>query len=422
MANRGKGQKGKKKPEPESLVVPAGWLEKASDLLAEPDPGSPPYLVDQLVHDRAICAIGGPYKVGKTFVGLELILAVTGARPAFGRYEADEPGTVAAVFEESGRAALHRRLKALKKGHEIDDDTFDQAMDRLVFAANRGVQLGDAEWKERLSNDLSDLDDLRLVLFDPFVRMKGDADENHQSEIAPILDFLRQLRNDTDAAVAYVQHAGHEGNRMRGTSDFGGFWESLLTIQGEPFSGGPFTLKAAHREAESTTELKYRIVGSSEEQWVRLEAEDAGKAGPSKSEQRRDEIHAFVEANPGHTTAEIRKKLTGKKQAVLRSLEWLEQEGLVYWSHPGSPEHPSGTVGTDRNSRKRKEWFSGSVKPNTTVPNERDGTGWDPTGPSVPGAIKPGTGTGQSKSRKGKAGKKRAKSKAKSRTSRGEKS
>ncbi len=56
------------------------WMESAADLLAEDDPGPTPYLVEGLIVDRAVTAIQGPYKVGKTWIVLYLGIAiVTGA-------------------------------------------------------------------------------------------------------------------------------------------------------------------------------------------------------------------------------------------------------------------------------------------------------------------------------------------------------
>ena len=55
-------------------------LERGSDLLAEPDPGPTRYLVDGLIVDPAIAVVIGGWKVAKTYVQIELALAVVTGR------------------------------------------------------------------------------------------------------------------------------------------------------------------------------------------------------------------------------------------------------------------------------------------------------------------------------------------------------
>ena len=37
--------------------------------------------------------------------------------------------------------------------------------------------------------------------------------------MAALIEFLRILRDETSAAVAFVHHTGHQGEHMRGSSD-----------------------------------------------------------------------------------------------------------------------------------------------------------------------------------------------------------
>ncbi len=39
------------------------------------------------------------------------------------------------------------------------------------------------------------------------------------------------LRAESGAAVPFVHHVGHEGTRMRGSSDLAGWWESAITVK-----------------------------------------------------------------------------------------------------------------------------------------------------------------------------------------------
>lgn len=157
-------------PEPEAAI-----FEQASALLSEPDPGPTPFLVEDLLVDGAIgCVLGAP-KVGKTWMVCELAVCIAAGTPALSHFDVPKPGPVMVVLEESGRAALHRRLDRLSRGHNLaSDDLAD-----LHFAANRRVRLDEDRWRNGLLAAAAKLRPLAVV-FDPLVRIKGHADENSQ--------------------------------------------------------------------------------------------------------------------------------------------------------------------------------------------------------------------------------------------------
>jgi RecA-family ATPase len=189
-----------------------GWLEDAADLLAEADPGPTPYLVESLIVDRAIAMIPGPAKSRKTWTVMELAIAIRTGRPAFGEFAIPEPGPVIVVLEESGRAAFHRRLSALARGNAIPTPE----LVGFHFAANRGVRLDDEAWQAKLVSAAAAIEP-RAIFLDPLVRMKGAGrDENAEKEMGPVLDFMRELREQSGAAVVFVHHTGHAGNHARG--------------------------------------------------------------------------------------------------------------------------------------------------------------------------------------------------------------
>lgn len=353
----------------DSEAIPSDWMRKASDLLKRPDPGPTPFAVDGLVVKGSICVVQGRHKVGKTWLVLELIFAMAGVRPAFGLFEAPEPMKVLGVFEESGEVALSRRLRALCRGYGIKRPS--KALSLFRYAANARVQLLDPAWQDELIKRVNTAG-IEVVVLDPLARMKGDAEENSQKEMAPLLDFLRRLREETGTTVILVHHTGHEGTHLRGTSDLEGYWESKITIKGEPTSAGPFRLTADHREAEKTEQrVSYRVVGNPNEQWVRLEAD--AEAVP-RAERDRDDIHAYIEAQPGQTTREITEGVSRKRTAVQAALEALEREGLI----------------ARRDAGKRKEWHAlqpaSPSAPNPLIAD--DPSGQLGTGPKSDGAVR----------------------------------
>src|SRR5262249_15725719 len=157
------------------------------------------------------------------------------------------------VLEESGEAALHRRLKKLCVGYDIDPA---ELKGRLFYSTNNAVNLQSPEWAEAIVEKVQE-HQIGLVILDPLARLKGAADETSQKEMAPVLAYLARLRNETDATVAFVHHTPHDGSHLRGTSDLEAFWESKISLV--KVRDGTIRLQTEHRESESALSIKYRI-------------------------------------------------------------------------------------------------------------------------------------------------------------------
>ena len=301
------------------------WLERTSDLLLEPDPGPTPFLVDELAVEQAILAMVGSWKVGKTYCMLELGVSIVTGRDAFGRYAIPAAGPVVLVLEESGRAAYHRRIDRLSRGYALKPD----ALAELHFAANRGVRLNDPAWQ----NDLLEAGQKikpRAFLLDPLVRLKGaSVDESSQREIGPVLDFMRELRDESGAAVLYAHHTGHHGRQQRGSSDLEGYWESRLTLKKDE-SGRSIT--ADHREAESGHTFTFTLDFDELTRSLRLRA---------LTDTLEQKVEEYLREHPEASANETFKELGGNRGKVLeahaRVRQKLQSSGTQSGYHPLRP-------------------------------------------------------------------------------------
>lgn len=288
-------------------------LEDACTLLGEGDPGPTPFLVADFLVLGAIAALVGAYKVGKTWVVLELAIAIAAGERFLGRYSA-ERGPVMLILEESGRRALHRRLALMVRGRDVERSRLSQ----LHFAANRGVNLSDPEWRRQILEEADRLSPL-LVVFDPLARVKGaGVDESSQLEIGPVLSFMRELREVSGAAVLFVHHTGHEAReRMRGSSDLEAYWESKISIRGGEEG---YEIRADHREAESTPPVGYRLDFADEAMRFELDQADDELA---------ELILGHLAEHPGATNAELRKAVPRRAVDTTSRLLDLEKAGTV---------------------------------------------------------------------------------------------
>ncbi len=230
------------------------------------------------------------------------------------------------VLEESGRAALWRRLDSLCRGRAIDRD----ALADLFYAANQGVKLDDAGWQNELVDAGKALRP-RLFIFDPLARLKAPGrDESAQKEYGPVIEFLRHLRTETGATVAFVQHTGHQGDRMRGTSDLESVWESRLAFKRD---ANTITIDSDHREAQSSPPLSYRITWDEQTRTIRL-VEIADDLPAKVAKHLRD--------NPDDSANDVFKALGGNRPAVLAAVKSHRQQ-VVPTAEYQSGTTPSGT-------------------------------------------------------------------------------
>jgi hypothetical protein len=317
---RAAGAPGDSGVSPTEFGATRAWLLDAADLLAEPDPGPTPWLIDGLIVDHALVACVGRWKTTKSYALLHLCIAIATGRPAFGAFDVAEPGPVVFANEESGRAALWRRLDALARGSAIDPD---ELRERLMVAANARILLDDPGWQEELVAIGQELRP-RLFALDPLARMKAPArDENAQGEMATLIEFIRRLRDETGAAVAFVHHTGHAGGHMRGSSDLESAWESRLTWARDG-QAPVVSIESEHREAEASTPFSYRIAWDPATRSMRFEL--VADRIPDLAERL---IEYLREHGPG-TTDEVRTGVGVRKSDVQRTLEMLEEAGTTH--------------------------------------------------------------------------------------------
>jgi AAA domain-containing protein len=167
-------------------------------------------------------------------------------------------------------------------------------------------------------------------VFDPLARMKSASrEENAQKEMAPLIEFMRDLREETGAAVAFVHHTGHTGTHMRGSSDLESAWETRLDWSRENQSSD-VTVKSEHREAEACDPIRYRIVCDHETRTMRF---------PLIEDDLRAQVRAYLREHPEARSNEVDENVTGNRQAILSAVREIRAE---------SSSEPENHIGTGR--------------------------------------------------------------------------
>jgi hypothetical protein len=158
------------------------------------------WLVDQLWSEEAVGIIGGEPKCCKSFLALDLAVAVAAGTPCLRRFAVARPGRVLLYPAEDALHVVRRRLEGICAAAgtalaELDVQVITAPSLRLDLNADR------ASLEETVATLTP-----RFLILDPFVRLHR-IDENVSGDVAPLLAFLRELQRRHAVAIAVVHHA-----------------------------------------------------------------------------------------------------------------------------------------------------------------------------------------------------------------------
>jgi hypothetical protein len=208
------------------------------------------WLIDGLWADQAVGVVGGEPKCCKSFLVLDMAVAVAGGVPCLRRYPVSQPGRVLLFAAEDALHVVRRRIVGIcaVAGRHIED------LDLQVITAP-SLRLDLEADRQRLDRTITALRP-RLLVLDPFVRLHR-IDENASGDVAPLLAFLRTLQRAYELAVVIVHHARkgaaalRAGQALRGSSEFHAWGDSNLYLRR---TDDHLQMTIEHRAAPSPTE------------------------------------------------------------------------------------------------------------------------------------------------------------------------
>jgi len=218
------------------------------------------WLVTSLWSEEAVGIIGGEPKCCKSFLALDIAVAVAAGIACLRRFDVPRAGRVLLYAAEDALHIVRQRLEGICAASgvvlaELDVQVITAASLRLDLEADR----------RSLDATVARLRP-RLLVLDPFVRLHR-IDENASGEVAPLLAWLRELQRKYSLAVIVVHHAKkgagriRGGQALRGSSEFHAWGDSNLYLRrgGDP-RGGEITLTVEHRAAPAMPPLSLELV------------------------------------------------------------------------------------------------------------------------------------------------------------------
>ena len=212
------------------------------------------WLVTGLWSEQAVGIVGGEPKCCKSFLALDLAVAVAAGVPCLRRF-AVRAGRVLLFAAEDALHIVRRRLEGISAAASVALANLDI---QVITAPTVRLDL-DAD-RRNLAETVARLQP-RLLILDPFVRLHR-IDENASGEVAPLLAYLRELQRRHDVAVLVVHHAKkggggvRAGQALRGSSEFHAWGDSNLYLRRD---GDDLSLSVEHRAAPSMTPITIEL-------------------------------------------------------------------------------------------------------------------------------------------------------------------
>jgi hypothetical protein len=213
-----------------------------------PCPEERRWLIDDLWSADAVGIVGGEPKCCKSFLALDMAVAVASGAPCLRHFRVAQTGRVLLFPAEDAHHVVRRRLEGicLAAGVALSD------VDVQVITVP-SLRLDQEADRRRLDETVAELRP-RLLVLDPFVRLHR-IDENVSAEVAPLLAYLRDLQRRYQVSVVLVHHArkgaahARAGQALRGSSEFHAWGDSNLYLRR---FGDELVLSTEHRAAPSS--------------------------------------------------------------------------------------------------------------------------------------------------------------------------
>jgi hypothetical protein len=293
------------------------------------------WLIEDLWADEAVGIIGGEPKCCKSFLALDMAVAVAAGVPCLGRFRTMRKGRVLLYGAEDALHVIRERLEGICARGGVSLEAIDI---QVITAPTLRLDLEDD--RNRLFETVAALRPILLVL-DPFVRLHR-IDENASQEVAPILAYLREVQRRFSLSVVLVHHAKkgaakiRDGQALRGSSEFHAWGDSNLYLRR---TQDGLLLAIEHRAAPSLAGIP--LVLRKEEDGLALEVIElhsplVARASAANEPTDTERVEAVLkEASEPLSVAGIRALCRIRTQRVTTALAALLENGRIVKTSSG---------------------------------------------------------------------------------------
>lgn len=316
-------------------LAPTGW--EHHDLFMQSELPPPAWMIERIWSDRSHGIIAGEPKSYKSLLGLDMGISVASGTKFLGHYDTPITGPVLVVQEENPSWLMQSRIRKIEKAHgilgeaEVDATTLSIRHGgdvHMEFLNQAGFDLTDPSHLELLERKVQVVRPV-LIILDPLAEMLGDAEENSNREMRPILQWLRHLKVRYSCGVLIIHHYSKQGatprfggQRMRGASQFHGWVESGLYVE-KPDPENPHYIRVSREHRGQTPQGSFDLEifegEPNEDDDYEIMVHDARL-------KNRGTLWKLVSTRPGITIPAAAKRLDTSRTRIARMAEREELE------------------------------------------------------------------------------------------------
>ena len=299
------------------------------------------WLVTGLWAEQAVGIVGGEPKSCKSFLALDLAVAVAAGSRCLRRFPVPTPGPVLLYAAEDALDIVRARLDGICGAAGVRLCSLDL---QVITAAS--LRLDRPADRHRLEHTVAAIRP-RLLVLDPFVRLHR-IDENSSAEVAPLLAFLRHLQRLHQLAVVVVHHAKkgasrlRDGQALRGSSEFHAWGDCNLYLRRHR---DQLTLTVEHRAAPAPDPIPLTLTSDGDALALAVADRTAPASTPSMSLDDRI-TGALAAAAAALSVAQLRPLCRVRNATLYRRLAALCSQGILVKSTAGYrlADSPSATA------------------------------------------------------------------------------
>tara|TARA_Y100000592_G_scaffold17907_1_gene27191 strand:- start:1993 stop:3897 length:1905 start_codon:yes stop_codon:yes gene_type:complete len=235
---------------------PAGTLyfERADQVLGQIT--EPEWLIKDIFERESLVAIFGKPKSGKSFVALDMAVAIARGAEYFG-HKATKAPVVMLVGE--GKRGTVRRLSVLEKvGRSL--------INAPLYLSNRGTRILDEDEYQKLIDELDIIcareGEIGCIIVDTLNRNFGAGSENSTEDMTMFISRLDNLIHKYKACVVIVHHTGHGASgRQRGSSVLGASMDYEFQVVREDIKGSMYVTlsQTLNKDGQGMANLDFKF-------------------------------------------------------------------------------------------------------------------------------------------------------------------
>jgi len=219
------------------------------DIVNDDSEPPPPIIDDGVLLDRSLLLIVGQPKANKSFLALNMGVAIASGTD-FAGFTVVDKHRVLFLSAEGGYYSNRERIKTITA--DIDEADLHEIFFSTKVVPDLGNDADDTIFKECIEKYKP-----KVLILDPFIRFHT-ADENSSSSMSNIFAKIRKLIDGHDIAVILVHHEGKNASKGgRGSSVIHAEYDSCIKIRKQKNAKHKVEFDMRHVETPEPKELVF---------------------------------------------------------------------------------------------------------------------------------------------------------------------